>query len=414
MTNRTMPQRSMSLAVGSLLLTCIGACATRQFNAEEGAVKTIKGDPVVESDPLARMAVVLVTEYGSPFCSGSLIGAQTVLTAGHCFIPENAYNFSEFFVYFGTDVSRLKFLPQTLTVQGQTVRRVDPNDARVRKVAHAHLHEEFSQLALTRGNPAVAPQGEKWAWQSLGKDVAIVKLGTPAPADYKPVSLDAAAGQLKAGDVVTTLGFGGGEDKAGNAFKAGRLNQVRSTVEDVRTNFGEFLVNSADGSQSYFGDSGGPVLLKRGSGWIQVGLVSHPAASEQSGLDAAGARVIYTHVSSHAPWILRGAQSQYCTQFRVSSRLKTCEEGDVTCRTGAEGIAFEGSPARFDSRRLTWATFQKGRTLKRFIKGTPMSGFIDTATSPAANTFLPAGNKVVAGFVDTFFVEPVQGGGCVN
>ncbi len=401
--------KGCALAFGLLTIACQ---TDNPLNTVE--LHTINGSEVPQGSPFEKLAVAFITAYGDAFCSGSLIGRQTVLTAGHCFVPESAYNFDEIFVYFGTDVANVQHLSNPITLYGETKYRVDPSDPRVRKIAHVHLHENFSQLSLMWGNPALAPAGEKWAWQSMGSDVAIVKLGVPAPVDYESVKVVKNRDYLLVGGETVTLGFGRGETIEGKTFEPGRLHQVETKIEEVKSTFGEFLVHGEKGRQAFHGDSGGPVLVKTAEGWQQIGLVSHPAISESSGAEEAKARVIYTSTQDYLDWINLGANSYYCTDFVISDKIRECEEGDVACDDGSQGVAFEGSPTRFDPRRIIWRRFQPGQKLRRLIKANYQSGFVAEVDSEMAEFWLPKGQTKTIGFVNNFFLIPLQGQGCRN
>lgn len=391
-------------------LCALTSCVHREFNqpADTTAIQSEQ-----QQAPLSQMAVMLVTAYGDPFCSGSLIGRQTILTAGHCFHAASGFNFSKIYVYFGSDVKDLPLLPGEVPIQGRPARRVKPESPQIREVAQVHLHEKFNQRALMVGNAAHAPAGETWAWQVMGADIAIVKLTKAAPGSHPTVALARDAADLRPGRPVTILGFGRRSNAEGSELPSGRLHWIRSVIRETKPQYGEFLLWADDGKDTFHGDSGGPVLLeKEGGETVQVGLVSHPAISEQSaraGINAKG-KTIYTSVPHHFPWIQRGAGSYYCEEFSVADERNVCATGELGC--GAGEVPFEGSPARTDAGRLIWNHFRPGTPLRRLIKAGRLSGFVANADSAAARAYLAPDDPQVLGFVDNGFTKVRRTNGC--
>ena len=68
------------------LLAILSGCARPEMRAADAHSKpSIWGGQRVEaSDPLAGATVALIRSNGYPFCTGSFMGANMVLTAAHC------------------------------------------------------------------------------------------------------------------------------------------------------------------------------------------------------------------------------------------------------------------------------------------------------------------------------------------
>ena len=67
---------------GGPLLAC--ARVGTSLNENESRLHIFGGSRVEESDPLSGSTVALIRSNGYPFCTGSYMGGNTILTAAHC------------------------------------------------------------------------------------------------------------------------------------------------------------------------------------------------------------------------------------------------------------------------------------------------------------------------------------------
>lgn len=220
--------------------------------------RIIGGEPA----PAGRFLffATIVKEDGTHLCGATLIKPQWVLTAAHCLEERHAPRF----VHTGME----RYFPAVIDKDRIEIGRI------------------FSH-----------PQ-----WDFRGQyDIALIRLARPAK-DPTYIELDGmrSVANLQVGDPVTLIGFGKTETESrpnqlyiglGNVLEERLCIEVPPGYPD--TNFNP-LNNLCAGRNQAGGDSGGPLMIKVGEDYVQVGMVSRTL------LDDVGQ---YTRISFFADWI---------------------------------------------------------------------------------------------------------------
>ena len=243
-------------------LTSCGQDTTRTSDLD--VISGWKVDRTVEERPTFESTVAVTTrsllQQGKPFCSGTLIRPQVVMTAAHCLVDDSgklSRKASEILVAFDLELS-----------SGSTTRSV-------RRVS-AHPYYDAKNAG------AAEPTGP-------AHDVGLLFLSSNAPSSHKPISIY--KGQLSTSDAVWVAGFGSSATLFGDGSGTLRaasldISNINSSLRRIETS------NLFRGSCS--GDSGGPLYLRKGGRWYVTGVVSAgslfgPVCSGQgSYLDARG------------------------------------------------------------------------------------------------------------------------------
>ena len=211
----------------SLSVIFVAACSktesvvdvTKKSDAIVGGVAV--SPELVSGAAVIKSTVALMTvrnEKLFAFCSGTLIGPDLVLTAGHCTKVDAA---SSVLVFFGTAL---------------------PTDIRAAGLVRA------ASYAVNPGYDA-----------TLGRfnDVALIKLEKPAPTGFSPASLLDPSFELKQGSEILLAGFGLIQDLP-TPVRSTVLNLVRVKVAEIQDTIVVTDQNAGHGACA--GDSGGPAL----------------------------------------------------------------------------------------------------------------------------------------------------------
>ncbi len=197
------------------------------------------GSRVVDTDPLAGTTVALIKANGFPFCTGSYMGANMVLTAAHC-------------------VTRLESPALFVSFDLETPTEFDPIygnrgalSPKARRVVRTIAHSAFDASRFSKSNIKNEPNAPL-------NDIALVFFEGTTPDGATPVELVGPTLELTLNSDIVLAGFGRSDAQGGDY---GRLYKVNTHVGDIRNRSREIVDGPNSAKGSCVGDSGGPVIV---------------------------------------------------------------------------------------------------------------------------------------------------------
>lgn len=299
--------------------------------------RIIGGQAEPADSEIARSTVAFRTKQGRIVgCTASIIGPRLLLTAGHCATAMK--NPQEFEAVFGLDVASA--------------------EAPALPIARITIHPEYNSItSMNILCPFMRCPGPADFLAYLERfDFALVSLAADVPAGWRPVELNADDAALDVKESITS-GFGNrGNRRLGEKDVSGLLTTRRSpTVLDARTR--KYVSASTPDASSCFGDSGGPMYVRRDGRLLQIGVASH-ATSLSRDFACIGEGTAYGSVAGVIGWIRETAAEMMkdgpavtflrtkpfaqpvtiggTSPFWLKQRLK---EADLQCAAGVEKIA---------------------------------------------------------------------------
>ena len=241
--------RRLSLAVcAAILLSIVAPVASAR-----SASGIIGGEPVADQRWPWMVAVVVDDLY---VCGGAIVSTTAVVTAEHCFAEEVG----------------------VVEVQVGGLRLGDGDRI---GVAAVHRHAEA--------------------------DLAVLELASPIEPTAAAFAIPAAAAdQYGGGDTAWIVGWGSTD--AENHEVVASLHQVAvpivsdeacSKIFPLQFQAPTEICAGGDGVGSCLGDSGGPLMVERDTGWVLVGVVSRSALP----CAAPGSPTIFTELAPLATWL---------------------------------------------------------------------------------------------------------------
>ena len=256
------PRVAASLVLAALVLPAHDSVAA---SGSDSSVRVVGGTaPADGRFPF----VASLQKVGSPgaaahFCGGSLVDESWVLTAGHCL---KSVTIGEFRVVVGAS-------------------RLSAGDGEQRRPAEIRIAPEFD--------------GDS----THGADVALIRLSAPVRGitPVEPVR-SSERERWEPGDVATVVGWGvTGEagTTASDQLLAARVPIRADSVMSAPDAYGDSFRPSemlgagpvTGGRDACFGDSGGPLLIGRGTTLRQIGIVSFGRGCGRAGFPGVYARL---------------------------------------------------------------------------------------------------------------------------
>ncbi|CAL1295658.1 unnamed protein product [Larinioides sclopetarius] len=260
------------------------SCGLRPSSSDIGADRVIGGR---EAKPGSwPWQADLQLSYFHPnghMCGGTLLNAQWVVTAAHCFMQNKMPH--EWRVHLG---NHHKFYR-------------DPNE-QIRFVERIIIYPDVTDDELI-----------DFQLEDLTHDIALIKLNAPVEFSekVKPACIPEQSYQLKTGTKCMATGWG----TTRGTGQSHVLKEVDLWIEAASTCEGEFgpindktmiCVSNRDGQQDVcHGDSGGPLVCEYNGKWHIMGATSHGTAGNmEGGLCAlSGSFTVYSKVSDKVNWI---------------------------------------------------------------------------------------------------------------
>jgi secreted trypsin-like serine protease len=237
--------------------------------------------------------VIMMNDQSAATCTGTLIAKNLVLTAAHCLASPGIANIAAVFTTDDTNAQK----------------------SDVRFVIDGAIHPDFQKGIIDQ----VTASTLSW------NDIALVKLESDAPADFKLVRMPASATEvnLLAGSKVTLSGYGitnaivrkivlgknGKPVLVKGKVKTVELPSVGSgvlrkidniIVKQISADKKEIMLDQSKSTGACHGDSGGPAFIAAADGTsIQVGVTSRGTEK----LGNCNENAVYTSVAAHLGWI---------------------------------------------------------------------------------------------------------------
>jgi V8-like Glu-specific endopeptidase len=199
--------------------------------------------------------------HSKSWCSATLVGKRTVLTASHCVSPNKSAPYTVYGgIYFQLNSSPNKYYAQSVVM---------------------HPQYDFAD-----------PQSP---------DIAVLRLSNPVT-EVPPIVI--AKGAPKMGEPIVVVGYG--QTSTSNPQTAGIKRKGHTVVGAIKPT--SFTYYGKAGASVCYGDSGGPTFGKRNGAEMQLGV---HAVLLPSGQCEEGA--IDTRLDVYYGWILKHAQGDLAT-----------------------------------------------------------------------------------------------------
>ena len=238
------------------------------LSASQASKLRIIGGTEVDASDSKWEFIVSLRYNNNHYCGGSLIAAQWVLTAAHCWHDKDGNPYS-----LDTQYDRIAINDYNLSQQI------------LYPIEEIFIHPDYDPI-------------------TMDNDLTLLKLTTPITG-ITPIILDHSS-PLTAGLESWVAGWG--TMTSGSADYPENLMQVMTPIIDFSTCsdfYGEYLTTNMlcagyaeGGKDSCQGDSGGPLISDNNGEWVQSGIVSWGAGCAEPNQPG-----VYTKVQNYISWI---------------------------------------------------------------------------------------------------------------
>lgn len=286
-----------------LLLCTLAACSPdiqSHGNILEGRTAIIGGEAVNERLTEASRSVVvieMVNSSGSPFgfCTATLIGTNTVLTAGHCFDKKRMPALAGFNVLFTNKYVFFQHYPQ-------------------RKGLRHLIHTDYNSSG------------------DYDHDLAVASFEGSLPEGYKPVAIDTDKDTDHSGGTVYVYGYGRAKDYTGRPTQdmLAEIGQLHRGVMKIDEQFNRFADRYWTTKEVPVficqGDSGGPQFYHE-NGVLKVMGVNSAVYGPRlpNGRSSCKGIAQATKVAPFAPWIQSSRRALFSEDRSVEWALSRDE-----------------------------------------------------------------------------------------
>ena len=220
---------------------------------------------------ISRSTVLLISAGGGSSCSGTVIGRDLIVTAGHCVTHNNSNALvrpASLLVDFAPYYNGSDSLPRASSVRVQAIR----------------LHPRYNHHQV---DPATYPH-----------DVALVRLAGPIRPGYVPANFLPRSVRVSPGDSVVAAGYGDRSFKSTSPDY--RLLTFDFRVGSVPAHTTLVTLNATRQGGIGSGDSGGPAWVRKNGALYFWGVAS---SGEEEGM----AEAAYENLAAYRGWLEQAA-----------------------------------------------------------------------------------------------------------